>query len=122
MGYKMVRVLGFYLALLIAAAAVFAQDAGALVGKWSMTSETDDDPVKWTLILKETDGKLLASLATEEGEAPARDFTYKDGVMRFKAPYQGQDYDIELKAIEQTLTGTWTGGGSSGKTSGTKTP
>lgn len=97
------------------------QDYQTLIGKWNMTSETDGDPVKWTLTIKETGGKLAAFLATDDGEQAAKEFTYADGVLKFKAPYQGEDYDIELKATAEKLDGTWSGGGSSGKTSGTKT-
>jgi hypothetical protein len=96
------------------------QDYKPLIGKWNMTSESNGDPVKWTLIFKESDGKLTADLATGEGEQPAKDFTFADGLLKFKAPYQGVDYDIELKATADKLDGTWSGGGDSGKTSGTK--
>ncbi len=87
-----------------------------------MTSETSGDSVNWTLVLKESNGTLTASLATDGGEVPAKDFTYKDGVLRFKAPYQGQDYDIMLKPAGPKLTGTWSGNGDSGETYGTKAP
>jgi hypothetical protein len=98
------------------------QDYKPLIGKWSMTSETSEDPVQWTLTLKESGGKLTASVDTGEGEQPAKDFTYTDGIMKFKAPYQDVDYDIELTANADKLNGTWSGGGDSGKTSGTKIP
>ena len=97
-----------------------AQEQKDLIGKWNMVSETDGDPVKWTLELKEVDGKLSAFLVTEDGEAAAKDFTYSEGVLKFKAPYQGEDYDIELRAKDDKLEGTWSGGGTSGRTSGTK--
>jgi hypothetical protein len=97
------------------------QDYKALIGKWNMTSETGGDPVKWTLVLKEADGKLTGFLATDEEEQAAKDFTYADGVLKFKAPYQGEYYDIELKVAGEKLDGTWTGGGDTGKTSGAKT-
>ncbi len=97
-----------------------AQDYKPLIGKWSMTSENGADPVKWFLILKESDGKLAAFLATSDGEQPAKDLTYSDGALKFKAPYQDNVYDIELKATAQKLDGTWSGGGDSGKTYGTK--
>ncbi len=85
-----------------------------------MTSETEGDPVHWTLLLKDTDGKLTASLVAGDNEIPAKGFSYADGVIKFKAPYQDEDYDIELKADGDKLTGTWTGGGGSGRTTGTK--
>ncbi len=46
------------LALVILAFSLSAQsDYKSFVGKWNMTSETDGDPVHWTLVLKDTDGK-----------------------------------------------------------------
>jgi len=114
------RVLAVCLLTWVAIVSALGQDYHALIGKWNMTSETDADSVKWTLVLKESDGKLTAFLSSDEGETPAKDFTYLDGVPKFKAPYQGQDYDIELKATPEKLDGTWSGDGGSGKTTGTK--
>jgi len=97
-----------------------AQDYKSLVGKWKMTSETDSDPVEWTLLVKDTDGKLTASLASENGETPAQDVAYKDGILKFQAPYQGNYYDVELKEAGGKLDGSWSGQGNSGRTSGVK--
>ena len=114
------RQLVICLAAFMVVALALAQDSSALIGKWNMTSETDGDPVKWTLVLKETDGQLAAFLATDQGEVAAREFTYKDGLLKFKTTYQGEDYVIELKSSGTKLNGTWSGGGSSGATYGTK--
>lgn len=114
------RVLAICLLTCLAVVSALAQDYKALIGKWNMTSETDSDSVNWTLVIKESDGKLAAFLSSDQGEMAAKDFTYVDGVLKFKAPYEGQDYDIELKATAEKLVGTWSGGGASGKTTGTK--
>lgn len=116
------RLVVISLVTLITSFFLFGQNFKSLVGKWNMTSETNGgDPVTWTLVLKDTDGKPTAFLNTDNGEQPAKDFTYTDGVLKFKAPYQGEDYDIELKITPANkLEGTWSGGGDSGKTSGTK--
>ncbi len=114
------RLLLACLAVVLLAVSAHAQDYKSLIGKWSMTSESSGDPVKWTLILKETDGKLTASLETGEGEQSVKDLTFTDGILKFKAPYQDAYYDIELKATADKLDGTWSGDGDSGKTSGTK--
>jgi hypothetical protein len=97
-----------------------AQDHNSLAGRWNMTSETDTDPVSWILVLKDTDGKLTAVLESEEGELAPKEMTDEGGVIKFRAPYQGEDYDIELKLVGDRLDGTWSGGGNSGKTHGTK--
>jgi hypothetical protein len=114
------RLFALSLAAMVLVVSAPAQDYKPLIGKWNMTSETNGDPVQWTLTLKETEGKLTASLDTGEGEQPAKNLSYADGVLKFKAPYQDVDYDIELKAAADKLSGTWSGGGDSGKTSGTK--
>ncbi len=114
------RILLICLTAFVALVSASGQDYKSLVGKWNMTSETHEDPVKWTLVLKENGGKLTALLSTDEGEEPAKGFTYADGVLKFKAPYQGEYYDIELRATGGRLEGSWSGNGDSGKTTGTK--
>lgn len=117
---SLVRYMAAVCAIAVFAIVALAQVDGALVGKWSMVSYSDGEPVQWTLTLQDSDGKLTGTLATTEGEAPAKDFTYQGGVIKFKAPYQGDEYDIELKLLEGQLQGTWAGAGNSGKTVGTK--
>lgn len=114
------RIILVCVAFIVATVSALAQDYKPLLGKWNMTAETDGDPVPWTLVLKEVDGRLTAVLGTEEGAPAARDFTYANGVLKFKVPYQGEYYDIELKANGEKLDGKWSGNGDSGKTSGTK--
>ena len=114
------RLFVLWLAVVLLAVSAHAQDYKSLIGKWNMTSENSGDPVKWTLILKDAEGKLTASLETGDGEQSAKDLTFADGVLKFKAPYQDAYYDIELKATADKLDGTWSSGGDSGKTSGTK--
>jgi hypothetical protein len=110
------------LALVTLALTLSAQsDYKSFVGKWNMTSETDGDPVHWTLVLKDADGKLTASLVAGENEMPATNFSYAEGVLKFKVPYEGEEYNIELKADgPDKLKGTWNGDGNSGVTTGTK--
>lgn len=100
--------------------ALQAQNHDALLGKWKMTSETDNGPVEWSLTLKDANGKLAAFLVTDGSEIPAQDFTYSNGVLKFLAPYEGQNYNIELKAQGERLEGTWSGSGVQGKTTGVK--
>jgi len=113
------------LAVLALFAAAFALRAGddskVLVGKWNMVSVTPDgENLKWVLIVKEVDGKLAGSLASEDGEASTKDFSFAEGTVKFQAPYQGDYYDVELKFADGQLAGTWSNGSDSGKTTGTK--
>jgi hypothetical protein len=114
------RFLALCLGLMVLAVSAHGQDYKPLLGKWNMTSESNGDPVKWTLTLTESEGKLTGSLSAGEGEQPAKDLTFANGVLKFQAPYQGAYYDIVLKATPDKLDGTWDGGGDSGKTYGTK--
>ena len=121
MGLKVFqKILTLCVLSLLTASFCLAQDNAALAGKWNMTSESSDDPVHWTLVLKDANGKLTGFLTTDESEQPAKDFKYDAGLITFKAPYQGQDYDIQLRFVGDKLDGTWSGGGDSGRTSGTK--
>jgi uncharacterized membrane protein len=61
------------LAVLLLAGSASSQEAKSLVGTWNMTSETDDDPVAWTLILKQVEGKLTASLDMGQAEQATRE-------------------------------------------------
>jgi hypothetical protein len=114
------RFVALYFVLIALAVSARAQDYKPLLGKWNMTSETSGDPIKWTLTLKEVEGKLIATLNTGENEKPAKELTFADGVLKFQAPYQDSYYDIELKAAGDKLEGTWDGDGDSGKTYGTR--
>lgn len=61
MTHKRIRLLlGLCLLTCLAAFAALAQDYKSFLGKWDMTSETDGDPVKWTLILKRPMANSLA--------------------------------------------------------------
>ena len=121
MAHKVVLgILSVCLLTCITVVCLVGQEPKAVAGKWSMTSETDGDPVKWTLVLKESEGQLTAFLSTDDGEQPAKEFTFANGVLKFKVAYQDKDYLIELKASPEKLEGTWSGDGNSGKTSGTR--
>ena len=123
MAHKVIlRMLAVCMVMAMTTVSALAQDYKTLLGKWNMTSETEGDPVAWTLMLKEADGRLTAVLGTDEGTPAVKDFTYTNGVLKFKVPYQGEYYDIELKANGEKLDGKWSGKGESGKTSGIKSP
>lgn len=114
------RILSVCVLAILTAALCLGQNNAALIGKWNMTSESGGDPVLWTLVLKESDGKLTGLLTTNAAERPAKDFKYEAGAITFKAPYQGEDYEIQLTLKSDKLDGTWRGGGDTGRTSGTK--
>jgi uncharacterized protein (TIGR03066 family) len=122
---KLFKTLSVTAVLLMAAFTLTTQlDAKAsdqdLVGKWKMTSfSPDGDPIPWSLNIKEAGGKLAATLDTEnQGEVPANGFTVTGEKVHLKAPYEGEEYDIDVTLVDGKLTGTWSGNGDSGKTTG----
>jgi hypothetical protein len=98
-----------------------AQQNDQLPGKWKMDSTTPDgNDVYWTLLITYKDGSYSATLRSDEGEIPAKDFTVDGSKIHLRAPYQGEQYDIDLKLIDGKLVGTWSGNGDSGETKGEK--
>ena len=53
------RILVFCVVTFVTVFSLLAQDYKSLIGKWNMVSETDGDPVNWTLVMKEAEGKLM---------------------------------------------------------------
>lgn len=106
----------------------FAQDSPtadkkAILGKWNMESiDPNDVSIKWFMEVKEKDGSFVATITSADGNVQElKSFTVIDNVVKFKAPYQGEDYPIELQLKDGRLEGKWhSGDGDSGVTRGTK--
>ena len=59
-------------------------------------------------------------MGSDEGESAAKDFKVEGSKIHLRAPYEGEEYDIDLKLVDGKLTGTWSGNGDSGQTKGEK--
>jgi hypothetical protein len=114
--------LTFLCAVLLGAwSMAWAQSSDALAGKWKMLSVTPDGgDIAWTLSITESSGKYAATVASADGETPVKDFRVDGNKVHFRTPYQGEEYDIDLKLEGNRLTGTWSGNGDSGQTKGEK--
>lgn len=100
-----------------------AQQSNPLVGKWKMVSTTDDgSEVRWTLSISYQDGKYGATSSTDadNGESAVKDLKVDGSAVHFRVPYQGDEYDIDLKLVGNKLSGNWSGNGASGETKGEK--
>jgi hypothetical protein len=105
--------------LLLCAALLAA--AHAPEGTWDCLSTTPDGPeVKWTLNLKEVNGKLTGTATSERGEDSIEDPKYDDGSLTFKVTHQGETYVVSLKFVDDHVEGDWKGGGASGTVKGSK--
>jgi hypothetical protein len=49
-----------------------------------------------------------------------RNFKADGSKIHLRAPYKGEEYDIDLKLVDGKLVGTWSGNGDSGETKGEK--
>jgi hypothetical protein len=108
-------------ALLLLAIFSYGQQTAAFAGTWKMISVTPDGAeIPWTLSIVYQDGKYSATLNSREGRIPAKDFTIEGQKLHLRAPYEGHEYDIDLKMSGEKLSGTWSGNGDSGETRGEK--
>jgi hypothetical protein len=91
------------------------------VGNWDcVSSAPGGGEIKWTLTVKEVDGKLACTLATEDGEIPLDDVKYENNVLTFKVNRGEGTYDVTLKFEGDKLDGTWKGNGETGAIKGSK--
>jgi len=96
-----------------------AQDSHPFAGTWKMVSSTDDGTqTPWTLVVRYADGKYSATASVQQDENPAGNLKVDGNSITFTVPYQGEDYEIKLKLVQDKLTGTFSGNGVSGDTKG----
>jgi hypothetical protein len=108
-------------ALVLCIGMAYAQEGTALAGKWNMLSTTPDGAdVHWTLSITYKDGNYSALMSSDQGEDAAKDFKVEGSKIHLRAPYHGEEYDVDLTLVDGKLTGTWSGNGDSGATKGEK--
>lgn len=110
------------LAALALAGSSRAMAAGpSIVGTWDCVSVVPDgSEFKFTLTVKEEDGKLVATAGTDDGSMPITSLQADGDDVTFKATVGDQDYEVKIKVTDATFEGKWTGGGDSGTLKGAK--
>jgi hypothetical protein len=104
--------------------AAYAQEAktgsAELSGKWKMVSlSPEGESINWSLTITQENDHWTGMIGTpEQGQVPAKEFKVETNKVHFKAPYGGEEYDIDLTLDGNKLSGTWNGTAGSGKTSG----
>ncbi len=103
--------------LVTTATLCFAAAASSLAGRWEVTSSTSyGDTYHLTLIMSESEGKLAGRLILPDGNEVELQNVKLDGdQLTFEVWIQGSSYAVQTKVEGDTLTGTWQGGGDSGK-------
>ena len=117
--YRAVRHFIAALTLMVFAAAGLAA-ASEVVGVWECVSITPDgDEMHTTLTVTEANGKLSATLKSEEGEWTISNVKFEGKVLSFTAA-QDAEYNVTLKVDGDKMDGQWSGGGDSGKVTATR--
>lgn len=108
--------------MLLAGTPALAADAPAIVGSWDCTSTTaDGNDATWTLVVKEQDGKLVASVENSSvGDINISDFKADGASANFTAETGGNSYSVKLMVKGAAVEGTFEGDQASGTIKGTK--
>ncbi len=98
-----------------------AADASTFVGTWDCSSETSaGDEFKFTLTIREQDGKLSATAESEQGTIPISAIELGEEGATFKASVNDQDFVVKIKVNGSEMNGTWSGGDDNGTLKGAK--
>jgi hypothetical protein len=114
--------------LLLAALAVLTTQpvlaASEAAGTWDcrVTTGAGDNHAA-VMVIEENGGKLGGKLnLIDAGEPPMemQNLTFANGQLSFRVEFQGQSYEVKGKVENGRLDGGYTGGGESGKLTGSR--
>lgn len=106
--------------LLLIAACVTAADK-PIVGSWDCVSSTPGGgETRFTLTVKEQDGKLIGTAGSDQGEIPLTDPKFENDTFSFRVVMNSETYDVNVKVAGDKLDGAWKGGGETGAIKGNK--
>jgi hypothetical protein len=110
-------------ALLLAplASPAVAGDDDAL-GTWDIVAQTPQGEMTAVLTLTRAEGALKAEIELGGVPRTVRNEKVTDGVLTMQVMYDGTYYNVEAKLDEDTMEGTWSGGGDSGTLKATRQP
>jgi hypothetical protein len=92
-----------------------------IVGNWDCISTTPTgSDMKWSLTVKEQNGKLTGTAGSDEGEMPIAEAKMENGTFTFKVFLDSEPYEVSIKVTGGKFEGTWKGGGETGAIRGNK--
>lgn len=107
--------------LLICSAVMLRADNAAAIGIWDCVSETPDgDQLKWTLTVKEDDGKLTGVAGGETGDMSVEDLKVDGNDVSFKVKVEENTYEVKFTIDGSKCEGKWSGADASGTLKGAK--
>jgi Skp family chaperone for outer membrane proteins len=110
-----------FFSLALASAPATAANVAA-VGTWDMVAETPNGPMPWVLVLKKVEGKLKAEVDLAGIKREVSEESLQGDVLKMKVMYDSVLYAIQTKITDNTMDGTWDGGGNSGTLKATRRP
>ncbi len=94
------------LILLLGAACLTAGDKP--VGTWDCVSSTPAGAeLRWTLTLKEENGKLVGTAESEEGQIPIESVEYSGDTLTFRVSLDTGTYVVTMKFSGDKVDGNW---------------
>jgi hypothetical protein len=98
-----------------------AAAAGGAAGVWNCVALTPDgEALKFTLKIREEEGRISATVEDARGAAPVIDPKLEGATVSFKVDYDGSRYTMALKIEGDKLEGTYTGEPAAGKVTGAR--
>jgi hypothetical protein len=98
-----------------------AAAAGGAAGVWNCTAITPDgEALKFTLKIREEEGRISATVEDARGAAPVIDPKLAGSAVSFKVDYDGSRFALALKVEGDKLEGTYTGEPATGKVTGAR--
>lgn len=98
-----------------------AAAAGGAAGVWNCAALTPEgEALKFTLKIREEEGRISATLENARGAAPVIDFKLEGSTVSFKTDYDGSRYTLTLKIEGDKLEGTYTGEPATGRVTGVR--
>jgi len=104
----------------LAGAMVLAADK-PVVGTWEAFSDSPGgEQYKWTLVVKQGDGKLSGTISGGPGQYPLLDPNMEGDTFTCKITIEEQTYTIQVKVTGSKFEGIWKSPASQGAIKGTK--
>lgn len=98
-----------------------AAAAGGAAGAWNCVALTPDgEALKFTLKIREEEGRISATMENARGEVPVIDPKLEGSTVSFKVDYDGSRYTLALKIEGDKLEGTYAGESATGKVTGAR--
>lgn len=105
----------FSLVLLLASSFV-AASAADVTGHWNLVATSAyGEEYNLELILEEAEGVLKGTLESPDGSVALEKVTLTDTILTFEVWVSGSSYNVKLELADNQLTGTYEGGGETGK-------